>query len=70
MYMYPYWALYPYGWGVYPAGCASGLGGVGGWGAGVGACGKIINYEIPAKYLGAGGNCGGGGCAGKLFYEF
>lgn len=54
MYAYPYWMMYPIGWGYYPAACASGLGGVGGWGAGVGAsCG--------------GGNCGAGGCASGTF---
>ena len=42
MYMYPYWAMYPYGWGLYPAACAGGWGGFGGWGPGVGACGKIV----------------------------
>lgn len=27
----------------------------------------VNNYEILAKYLGAGANCGGGGCAGTYF---
>lgn len=40
MYMYPYWTMFPLGWGVYPAACASGLAGIGGWGPGLGACGK------------------------------
>jgi hypothetical protein len=40
MYMYPYWTIFPLGWGAYPAACASGLAGIGGWGPGVGACGK------------------------------
>jgi hypothetical protein len=40
MYMYPYWTMFPLGWGVYPAACASGIAGFGGWGPGVGACGE------------------------------
>ena len=46
MYMYPYWAMYPYGWGFYPAACATGLAGIGGWGPGVGACGKLLRCQV------------------------
>jgi hypothetical protein len=46
MYMYPYWTVYPYGWGLYPAACASGLAGVGGWGAGIGAFGNIVETSV------------------------
>lgn len=45
MYMYPYWAIMPFGWGVYPAACASGLLGMGGWGPGVGSCGLCLIYS-------------------------
>ena len=53
MYAYPYWMMYPVGWGYYPAACASGLAGVGGWGAGVGAsCGKSLHFAFAKSQVG------------------
>jgi hypothetical protein len=51
MYMYPYWAIVPLGWGVYPASCAAGIPGGALWGAG----------------CGANSSCSAGACAGTCF---
>ena len=60
--MYPYWLMYPHGWN-FPAACASGAAGKGGWAASVDGnlSLKSISNQI-ALTTNAGGE--GGKCAG------
>lgn len=65
MSMYPYWTIYPYGWGYYPAACASIGQGADSWGPGV--CGTSNEYSNAEGAACGSGQCGGGSsaCAGS-----